>query len=108
MLIWFRQSAYETRLKKWNFRKYSKGGHWRTLERVIETRAHEGKDTEVLFDGEPVEEKRLRKEIGRYRRCEDDDPSAYGVLIVVSFRLSLCYILFLEPEGREAECGTRC
>lgn len=61
------KAQYETRLKKWKFRKYAKKDEWRTLDRVLKVRKAQGKDTEVVLYGERVTPEKVRKEIMRHR-----------------------------------------
>ncbi|KAI3324108.1 ankyrin repeat-containing domain protein [Xylariaceae sp. AK1471] len=62
------KAQFETRLKKWEFRKYANSGVWQTLSRVTEGRHAQEKESHVFFRGKPWSQKKVRKEIARYRK----------------------------------------
>ena len=67
----FRKSQYELRFKKWGIRKNRTSKEWKAIESAVTEREAKGKETEVRIDGKPISEKKLRKEMARYRvKCQ--------------------------------------
>jgi hypothetical protein len=68
------KAQYETRLKKWGFRKYSKKADWTQISNEIDSRKLRGKETEVFIGGEQVQPNRIRKQMRRHQKQKAGHP----------------------------------
>ena len=59
------KSGFETQLKKWEFKKRSKGEDWKALNYKIEKRKRQGKDTLLYHEGSLMPHKKRQKELSR-------------------------------------------
>jgi Ankyrin repeats (many copies) len=55
------------KLKSWGCRKNTSSNDWKRIARTIQRRQCEGKESIVIINGEQVDNKRLRKELSRYK-----------------------------------------
>ncbi|KAK8228313.1 Clr5 domain-containing protein [Phyllosticta capitalensis] len=60
------QAQYELQLKKWGFRKNLTAKEWATVSRKIDKRKLEGRDSEVIMDGQLVPKEKVRKKTSTY------------------------------------------
>jgi hypothetical protein len=74
------KSQYETRLKKWGFRKYSNRDDWLAVSSMLDTRRLQGKESSVLFDGKPIHKNRVRKGTQRYLKHKGNSTNYKGAL----------------------------
>ncbi|KAF2799217.1 hypothetical protein K505DRAFT_221623, partial [Melanomma pulvis-pyrius CBS 109.77] len=56
------KAQYETRLKKWGFRKYATKDEWCTIDHILDMREDKGKPSEVHLHGELLTDEKIRKE----------------------------------------------
>ena len=59
-----RKSQYETQLKKWDFKKYATGTaprDWKAVNYKVEKAKKRGKQPQVYWQGQPVNDKVLGK-----------------------------------------------
>ncbi|KAF4956268.1 hypothetical protein FSARC_11624 [Fusarium sarcochroum] len=64
------KAQLEYKLKKWRFSKYLDKETWRSIERKINRRKHQGKDSEVIHCGKRIESSKVMKEICRHRETD--------------------------------------
>jgi hypothetical protein len=72
------KAQYETRLKRWGFRKYSKKADWVQLSNEIDSRKLEGKQTKVFIGGEQVQPNRIRRQMRRHQKQRADHSYSQG------------------------------
>ncbi|KAF2679512.1 ankyrin [Lentithecium fluviatile CBS 122367] len=60
------RAQYETRLKRWDFRKYANKDQWNAIFHTLDVRESQGKETEVVLRGEVLRQERIEKERKRY------------------------------------------
>jgi hypothetical protein len=65
------KAQYETRLKKWGFRKYANKDQWNSIFQTLCIRESQGKESEVFFRGEVLDGEKIEKERRRYGAISD-------------------------------------
>ena len=73
------KAQYIRQFKKWKFEKNLRGDQWKTIAQVVRNRKAYGKDSEIVAKDVRVSDRRLRKEMSRYRPHERDDCSSMHV-----------------------------
>ena len=73
------QVQYIRQFKKWKFEKNLRGDQWKRIAKIVRNRKSFGKDGEILIKNGRVTDRRLRKEMSRYRPQEHDDFSSEQV-----------------------------
>ncbi|KAF2798621.1 hypothetical protein K505DRAFT_232948, partial [Melanomma pulvis-pyrius CBS 109.77] len=58
-------SQYETRFRRWGFRKNLKRDDWKIIDNVRAERKQAGKSSEVYLNGELIPEEKVQKETSR-------------------------------------------
>lgn len=53
-------------MQEWGVNKQMRSSEWIALSGAIEKRKYEGKETEVLLNGVPIDAKKLKRELQRY------------------------------------------
>lgn len=61
------KAQYETRLKKWGYRKYASKDLWKVIFYILALRQSQGKQSEVYLHGELLTEDKIKKEWKRYQ-----------------------------------------
>ena len=69
------KAQYIRQFKKWKLEKNLRGDQWKKIAKVVRNRKTYGKDSEILIKDGRVSDRRLRKEMSRYRR--DDCSGKY-------------------------------
>lgn len=75
------KAQYETRLKRWGFRKYASKEQWNAIHHAVDNRHAQGKGSQVYLHGEPLKKEKIEKERRRRRRqaIPFTDPCEYLV-----------------------------
>lgn len=74
-----RESQYETRFKKWGFRKNLAKDDWRIVGYKTLKRARvEGKETEMLLDNRVFNQKKFKRQSTRYMSVLEMNCRNYG------------------------------
>ena len=69
------KAQYIRQFKKWRFEKNLRAVQWKKIAKVVRDRKTYGKDSEILINDGRISNRRLRKEMSRYRPHEHDDCS---------------------------------
>ncbi|KAK0508381.1 hypothetical protein JMJ35_009465 [Cladonia borealis] len=69
------KAQYIRQFKKWKLEKNLRGDQWKKIAKVVRNRKTYGKDSEILIKDGRVSDRRLRKEMSRYRRDDCSDLS---------------------------------
>ncbi|KIW86131.1 hypothetical protein Z517_01525 [Fonsecaea pedrosoi CBS 271.37] len=80
------KAQFEAHLKKWAFRKNLTKDEWKVVIHKIQKRKQDNKDSEVCSDGFPMNVKKVKKAITRYRL--PSVPDFDGIWSSVSIRLT--------------------
>jgi hypothetical protein len=68
LTVGFRDWEYETKLRdEWGFRKNLQKSDWQILQHHISKRRRNGKESQFLLHGVPIPQRKLDKNISRYR-----------------------------------------
>ena len=67
------KAQYIRQFKKWRFEKNLRSDQWKKIAKVVRNRKAYGKDSEILIKDGRVSDRRLRKEMSRYRPYGHDD-----------------------------------
>ena len=73
------KAQYIRQFRKWKFDKNLRSDQWRKIAKAVDNRKSYGKDSEILIRDGRVSDRRLRKEMSRYRPHEHDDCSGEHV-----------------------------
>ena len=73
------KAQYIRQFKKWKFEKNLRGDQWKRIAKVVRNRKTYGKESEILIKDGRVSDRRLRKEMSRYRPHEHDECSGKQV-----------------------------
>ena len=95
------KAQYIRQFKKWKFEKNLRGDQWKWIAKVVRNRKSSGKDSEILIKDGRVSDRRLRKEMSRYRPHEYDDGSGKQIRLrrCTKNLIPLADLIFQDMDG---------